>query len=297
MLPYILWQMKSQINWWWLENCCVLTILLVTFQKNVFNSSYRHQKADCQANCVSLMLQQGQICAFFSHFSFWGLGVCLPVWCHCAGKAQQSVWTHQRNSCDSAVPLFSVPSPLHCCHFFYLHTHTPPHPPTHTLHPTPPSYSESQGQTFQRDSHFSSSPSSGGCRGEWQINRLSSPWLWSECGWGGEKREKCCFWALSCSPEYRLSLHQTNRTKLTKFRSEILHRTQDYLKLNARPLQNLWLSAGAVSPSVGIEFHSWKQVMLATLHTKSSGSQGKGSVNHLAVLCRGIARGCPWQFR
>lgn len=94
------------------------------------------------------------------------------------GRAQQSVWTHQTDSCDSAVLLLSVSFPLHCCNFFYLHCL---------------SYSEPQGQWFQRVSYFSSPPSSGGCRGEWQINRLSSPWLWSECGWGGERREKYCF--------------------------------------------------------------------------------------------------------
>lgn len=36
-----------------LENCCILTILLVTFQRNVFNNSYRHQKSQTVRLIVS----------------------------------------------------------------------------------------------------------------------------------------------------------------------------------------------------------------------------------------------------
>lgn len=43
--------MKSQTNWQWLKKFFVLTIFLITFQRNVLNNSYVHQKADCKVNC------------------------------------------------------------------------------------------------------------------------------------------------------------------------------------------------------------------------------------------------------
>lgn len=86
------------------------------------------------------MLEQGQICACFSHFSLRGLGVCLPMWCHCVGKGSAEWPKYQRNSCDSVVLLLSIPFPLHSCNSFHLHSS---------------SYSGPQGQWFQSVSHFS----------------------------------------------------------------------------------------------------------------------------------------------
>ena len=58
-------EIQSQTNWHCLEKFGVLTIFPITFQRNVLNNSYVHQKADCQVNC------QPQVAARIDWCSLW----------------------------------------------------------------------------------------------------------------------------------------------------------------------------------------------------------------------------------
>lgn len=85
----------------------IMSSIIATGMKNQ-TASLAVSASYCNKDRVMIFLNPFQLVEIGSLFTF------------LVGRSQQSVWTHQRNSCDSAVLLLSVPFPSHCCNFFAL---------------------------------------------------------------------------------------------------------------------------------------------------------------------------------
>lgn len=81
MLPNILWEMKGQRNWWWLENCCTFTFSFWLHFKSMSSIIATGVKSQTARLIVSAWCcNKNRVMHFFIPFTLWGLGVCLPFW-------------------------------------------------------------------------------------------------------------------------------------------------------------------------------------------------------------------------